>query len=630
MCGFIGFHHSDQCGSDEKRLIRESLTRIEHRGPDSSGEFHSPETHTHLGHARLSIIDLTSHGAQPMTGKRDTHLVFNGEIYNYAGVRGGVESYGFVGSSDTEVLLASLEVHGLTKTLQNIRGQFAFAWVSSSGEEVTLVRDRFGEKPLYYYVDERYLIYASELSAVVMVMRALGIGVEINPISARGFVLLGYIAGSESLVTGVKRLLPGHSAIFGRKTGIWKLYSNSPWSPAWEGDLDKRQVTKKELLDTLDLAVGEQLVSDVPIGTFLSGGVDSSIITALAKKHHPGPLHTFSIGFADQNLNESAFASVVSLHLDTIHHEILMTDDDALMAFEFLDKSFSEPLGDPSQLPTTFLAISARKQVTVALSGDGADELFFGYGRYERYLQLTAGKSRMLLAAAPLIAMSSQISARLLASSRALELARKAERISYIAKNLSSRKRLYLGLVGFLHLSLLNENSAVEPAMPIIFDEIESGLSIDKLRMIDLATYLTDDILVKVDRATMAASLESRAPFLDPRVSNLARSLSQENLFGDHELKHLLKDIARDLVPHEIVDRPKMGFGPPIDRWMRTIFCEWADVQLSDEQFWLEIGCSPNRIAEIWRDHRSGVSNQGTLLWNLCRLRHTSKTLFSI
>lgn len=623
MCGFLGLHVSRFDQNDHGALIRNSSHLLSHRGPDSEGHFASAITGTYLSHKRLRVIDLSEAAKQPFLGEDKSLLVFNGEIYNYLEISRKLTEYRWKSNSDTEVLAASLQLKGVEETLKNVRGQFAFSWTSADMNHVVIARDAFGEKPLYYFLEKGVLCYGSEIGAVRRVREALNLDTKVNRESAHQYLQIGYVSGHDSIFEGINRVLPGSVIEFHRGDVEWKMDNSYFWHRRWTGLPEYDPPTLLQVECSIEDAVLEQLVSDVPIGTFLSGGVDSSLITALAAKHRLDKLHTFSIGFPDRSYDESSFALAASEAIGTIHHAHVMSDFDAEESFTLLDRSFTEPLGDPSQLPTVYLAARAREYVTVALSGDGGDEFFFGYERYKRYINLT----RQLGLVRPVLDVAgsgiSRVASEMARKIGAGSLARRLERLNNFIKAVDKPQDRYMALVGYRHiLESLLTNDFFLPN-PTIGRNLETQEPFASLRSTDVYSYLSDDILVKVDRAAMAVSLESRAPFLDIRVTDMAAALSQKQLFGGGEPKHILKEIAAKYVPEAIIYRPKMGFGPPIDRWMRTIFASWAKEQLTDEFFWADLGIDPKKLSRFWQAHLTGDIEHGTYLWALARLRHT-------
>jgi asparagine synthase (glutamine-hydrolysing) len=646
MCGIAG-SVSARLGESRDALL--SIARamggaLVHRGPDDSGEFVDEALQLTLSHRRLSILDLSPLGHQPMSsGSGKLVICYNGEIYNYRELSSELEKRGtrFRGSSDTEVLLAALEEWGIEDTLSRLVGMFAFALWDKEARTLTLARDRLGEKPLYYGWNSGAFLFGSELKALCAYPSFAG---EIDRSALTLFMRHNYIPAPYSIYQNIFKLLPGSFLTLGLdalescpsgfcpwcKAGdagspqyYWRpgRILEEPWTP--EGD------APQQLERVLSESVRGQLVSDVPLGAFLSGGIDSSLIVALMQKASSSRIKTFSIGFSEAAYDEAPHAKLVAAHLGTEHTEWYVSPEDARSVIPRLPALFDEPFADSSQIPTFLVSQLARRSVTVSLSGDGGDELFCGYERYSwaasiwRIMRAMPAPLRSLVSAA-LRLPGSKNWERLFAGGALLKkwrLLHPGEKVLRLADLLGSpsRELLYRSMVSQWDNPEAVVIDSPEPASfltsPALWPQAKDFLS--QMMFFDLKTYLPDDILVKVDRASMAASLESRAPFLDHRVVEFALRLPTSLKLKGGQSKWILRELLSKYVPRKLFERPKMGFGVPIDSWLRGELREWADDLLSEERLRREGFFHPGPIREKWLAHRSGERNFHYPLWNV-------------
>jgi asparagine synthase (glutamine-hydrolysing) len=646
MCGLAG------CLELPGSLPEAELTRrvsrmadsLTHRGPDDSGAWADAETGIALGHRRLSIVDLSPSGSQPMRSHDGRYIIaFNGEIYNHTELRVVVESVApetrWRGHSDTEVFLCAIECWGVRGALKRSVGMFAFALWDRSQRKLHLVRDRLGEKPLYYGWMGRTLVFGSELKAL---RRHPGWGAEIDRDALALYLRHGYVPAPRSIYVGIQKLLPGSIATLSlgeahREPGK-ALDIELFWSPKTEaehGAGERFRGSAEEAVDRLEgllrAAVRNQMIADVPVGAFLSGGIDSSIIVALMQKESRQPVRTFTIGFHERAYDEAAHARAVAKHLGTDHDELYVTAREALQVVPSLPEIYDEPFADPSQIPTFLVARQARRQVTVCLSGDGGDELFGGYTRYRqgmriwRWLKpipplLRAGlasfTSSMLVPAAEGV----QRGARLLRLHRLMD-PRASDKLSKISDILGvdQPKAFYRSLLTHWRFPARTVSGSVEPYSILNHPDDWPALDgiAEQMMYLDTITYLPDDILVKVDRAGMACSLESRIPMLDHRVVEFAWSLPRQMKIAEDGGKWLLRQVLYRHVPRSLVDRPKMGFGVPVAEWLRGPLRAWAEALL-DRRLLEEEGffCVPE-IRTKWLEHVSGRKDWQFLLWDV-------------
>lgn len=644
MCGFAGFLGGvasyGQAG-DEAMLKRMADT-IANRGPDDAGYWSDPDHRVGLGHRRLSIVDLSPAGHQPMPSASSRYVIaFNGEIYNHLLLRQALEAAGqapaWRGHSDTETLLAGFDAWGIQGTVERAIGMFAFSvWDRQTGT-LTLGRDRIGEKPLYYgwqgQGDNAVFLFGSELKA----LRAHP-AFE-NNINRGALSLLlrhNYIPAPHSIYTGVAKLHPGSLLTVSLQQREPKVCSY--WSAAHiaeSGVANPFAGSPDQAVDALEAllkdAVRQQMMADVPLGAFLSGGVDSSTVVALMQAQSSRPVKTFSIGFHEEGYNEAEHAKAVARHLGTDHTELYVTAEQAMAVIPRLPSMYDEPFSDSSQIPTFLVSQLARQHVTVSLSGDAGDELFCGYNRY----QMTASLWRKL-AAAPLPLR--RIAARGLTSispqswnslagavtgllPQSVRFANTGDKLHKGAGVLASTSSdaLYLALVSHWHDPASVVIDGHEPATLLTDDAPPlAGLDdVQRMMGLDLLTYLPDDILVKVDRAAMAVSLETRVPFLDHRVVEFAWRLPQAMKLRDGETKWALRQVLYRHVPQALIERPKMGFGVPIADWLRGPLRDWAESLLDEARLRNEGFFNPAPVRRKWEEHLSGRRNWAYQLWDV-------------
>lgn len=614
MCGIAGRYNFRSRRPVDRDVVRAMTGLLSHRGPDGSG-IHV-EGDVGLGHRRLAIIDLTAHGAQPMTDGR-YWITYNGEIYNFPERRRELEAvgYSFRSTSDTEVILALYARHG-ADCVRHLRGMFAFAVWDSRERTLFLARDRLGKKPMYYRFDEDGIAFASEPKAF---LAEPSFQARPAPTAIAKYLAYQYVPSPLSAFEGVCRLAPAHDLLIGPDhAGEPRRY----WMLRYG---DKLEISEREaaveLRERLTEAVRIRLISDVPIGAFLSGGVDSSAVVALMAGLVNGPVRTFSIGFEESDHDERAYARLVAQRYGTEHREFVVRPD-ALAILPRLVWHYGEPYADSSALPTYYLAELTRRHVTVALNGDGGDETFAGYDRYRA--QLLAGRFDRLPRPA-LAALGA------LAASARLFRGRQADRIArFLDAAVEPAPQRYSRWICHFHPDLLEQICTPE-FLPIAtaspFEEIVTAFAhtdapdlLDATLDVDVRTYLPDDLLVKVDIATMAHGLEARSPLLDHEVMEFVARLPSHMKLRNGSAKWILKDALRDLLPPEVVERRKMGFGVPIEAWLRGELAGFtADILLSERA--IGRGYFRRRSVErLLAEHRDGVRSWHYQLWNLLML----------
>lgn len=609
--------------AEKAQVLAQSCQRIAHRGPDSHGFWEDRQADLAVAHVRLAILDLSPAGHQPMVSPCERYvLVLNGEIYNHLALRKRLEQSSLApawrGHSDTETLLACLSALGVQATLQACVGMFAFAVWDRATQGLTLARDRMGEKPLYYGFSGSAMVFASELKALMPIP---GFGAELSREALTLLMRHNYIPAPWSIYQGIFKLPPGTWVTIGA-ADVRSRHLPDPqayWSALEAADsasssllsFDSDAQAADALEAVLSEAVSGQMLADVSLGAFLSGGIDSSTIVALMQKQSMSPVRTFCIGFHEKGYNEAEHAKAVASHLGTDHTELYVTAQDALAIVPHLADMYDEPFADSSQIPTALVMRMARQHVTVALSGDGGDELFGGYSRYLRVRRWWAQFGRIPRLARTPLGMVMSASAQL--------PGRGAWRgkVGKMGGMLRARTHgdFYRHFVSYWNQPADIVIGGHQPPTP--FSQAMSGSTLDAMMKLDAITYLPDDILVKVDRAAMAVSLETRVPMLDHRVYEFAWSLPARYKVRQNTGKWLLRQVLYRHVPQAMVDRPKRGFSVPLAAWLRGPLAPWADALL-DEQRLREQGLfEPAQIVHKWREHRSGHRDWSSHLWGV-------------
>jgi asparagine synthase (glutamine-hydrolysing) len=641
MCGIAGFVGGNWSSErDISATLGRMVASLRHRGPDHSATWTDPDANVAFTHNRLAILDLSPAGNQPMDSSTGRYvIVYNGEIYNHLELRRELAGSGFHhnwrGHSDTETLLAAIESWGTRAALEKARGMFAFAFWDKSTRELTLARDRLGEKPLYYgrqRIDGPFL-FGSELKAIA---QHDGFSREIDRQALTLLLRYNYIPAPFSIYRGIAKLRPGCFLVL--KPGNAEPVIEEYWSAASvaeQGVAHPLQLSEGEATDELERllrdSIRQQMIADVPIGAFLSGGVDSSAVAALMQELSTRPVKTFTIGFREKGYDEAEHAKAVARHLGTEHTELYVTPDEARAVIPELPHIYDEPFADSSQIPTHLVSSLAREQVTVALSGDGGDELFGGYTRYVLTSELwdrissipkpiRAGAARALMMVPPSAwtKLGTAVGGILPQIAR---LGRLGDRIHKGAPLLRSDNaaELYCGMVSLwrdpasIVIGASEPRSEVTGAAPPL-----TGLgAIEWMMALDMLGYLPNDILVKVDRAAMAVSLETRVPYLDHRIVEFAWRLPFKFKVKDTQSKWILRQLVYRHVPKHLIERPKMGFGVPIGSWLRGPLREWAEELLNQRRMADEGYFRPGPIRRIWEAHLSGrVDNQHSL-WTI-------------
>lgn len=645
MCGLTGFvdFRRDRPAAELIQQARAMARRIKHRGPDDSGEWADAEIGVAFGFRRLSIIDLSAAGHQPMHSASGRYVMqFNGEVYNFESIRRELDAAGLApswrGHSDTEVMLAAIEAWGLEAAVKRFIGMFAIALFDRRERVLRLVRDRFGVKPMYVGWSGRVLLFGSELKALRAHPAFEG---RIDRNALAQYMRHNYIPEPWSIYESIGKLRPGCIFSFSCESYESAKASGAP-EPYWSAreaveraKSDPFRGTEAEAAEQLEGllrdAVSLRMISDVPLGVFLSGGIDSSLVAALMQEQSSRPVKTFSIGFHEEGFDEATHAKAVARHLGTDHTELYLTADEALDVVPKIPDLYDEPFADSSQVPTYLVSWMARRDVTVALSGDGGDELFGGYNRYflGRELWRRTGwipKGVRTLVAEKLKSRSPESwetffskLARVLPTSRLPQ--RPADKLLKAAEVLgaASGEELYLGLVSqwrqpteLVPGSTELVTALTDPTRRPLLHELG-----ERMMFLDAITYLPDDILVKVDRASMGVSLEAREPLLDHRLFEFAWRLPLPMKIRGGEGKLVLRELLFKRVPAALVERPKMGFGIPIDRWLRGPLRDWAEELLSERSLEAHGMLDSKRVRRAWTEHLTGTRNWQYQLWTV-------------
>lgn len=631
MCGIAGLWLPNAFATGAQALPA-MLAAIRHRGPDANGVWPDEPAGLLMGHARLSILDLSEAGAQPMVSASGRYvIVFNGEIYNHLAVRAELETLSaqcWLGHSDTETLLTAIETWGLEASLQRCVGMFALAVWDTQTQMLQLARDRLGEKPLYYCYQDGQLAFASELKALRL---APGFTGQVDREALCLLLKDGYVPAPKTIYAGVSKLLPGQIMTLGCVNGVVGApETHIYWSfdqVCAAGQADSFAGSDTSAVDTLDAAISEsvrgQMLADVPLGAFLSGGVDSTTIVAMMQAASSQPIKTFSIGFNEEGYSELAHARAVAEHLKTDHTELVVTPEDALAVIPQLPEIYDEPFADVSQIPTYLVSRLAKTKVTVSLSGDGGDELFCGYNRYvwgERVWRKVARlplSFRRALASVVLRVPAARWDQLLRLVNRVLPQRQRFKTVGNKLHRLATALGAANGAAFYEALTAkwLNPERVVLGSAPLGQPPGAVDLSVAEMMAMDTRSYLPDDILVKVDRAAMACSLETRLPLLDHRVVALAWRLPAHLKLRDGEGKWVLKQVLDRYVPRALMARPKMGFDVPLDSWLRGPLRAWAESLLSAERLQREGYFDVAQVRRKWAEHLSGRSNWQGQLW---------------
>ena len=647
MCGIAGF-----LSTDNKFFLRnlKNLDKIKdvlyHRGPDDNGIWHNNDELVAFAHTRLSIQDLSSAGHQPMKSSSGRYLmVYNGEIYNHLDLREKIKSLDkdktWKGNSDTETLLSSFDYWGIQKTLSLCSGMFSIAVWDIQTKELTLIRDRFGEKPLYFGLVKNNFIFGSELKVF---KKITSFDNEISRDSLNLFLRFAYVPAPRSIYQNIYKLLPGAmlkitkdhlDKMINTKVNTYEKFRINKWWHAKE--VFNLQSTKmysnedkaiKDTEEVLTKSIKSQLISDVPVGTFLSGGIDSSIVSTLMQKNLSTKIKTFTIGFENKYYDESIYAKKIANYLGTEHNELILSQNETLNIIPTLHKVYDEPFADSSQIPTILISQFAKEKITVALTGDGGDELFGGYNRYIFLKNFWKMLSIFPFSLRKGFAQSlDMLPVEFLNKFNFIFNFISKSKVSFFGDKVSkfSHKMKFVKNLDDLFLSLLstyqNPNSLVlnsHDNSKQIFDYKKNLNYSDYesfMMFVDSQTYLSDDILCKVDRAAMSVSLETRVPFLDKNVIEHAWRIPTNMKIKNKESKWILKQILNKHIPRNYTERPKMGFGIPLGDWLRDKLKEWSETLLEENKLKNQGYFNHVEVRKLWSEHQSKKRDWSGVLW---------------
>ena len=629
MCGIAGYVGKT---SYPYNCLGEMAKAINHRGPDDRGTWYNEDEEIGLAHARLSILDLSSAGHQPMHSvSKNFVLVFNGEIYNHKVLRSELEliaQRNWLGHSDTETLLVAIDHWGLEKTLKKAKGMFAIALWDKRNKNLSLACDRIGEKPLYYgWVNDQF-VFASELKSIKKFPEFKNL-IDRNSLAL--FLRFNSIPAPHSIYQDIYKLEPGQIIQLNAESKKVKKFNFWSTEEVYnKGNLSQISGTPKEIVDQLEVvlskAVSSQMQSDVPLGAFLSGGIDSSTIVALMQSQSDSQVNTFTIGFNAKEYDEAKHARMVANHIGTNHFEMYVSERDALDIIPDLPNIYDEPFADSSQIPTYLVSKFAKQEVTVALSGDAGDELFGGYNRYvfaeKMFSKIMKGpiSIRQLISSA-IFTMTEEKWNTLLnnfLSERFADIGHKLHKVANVLPAKSIRD-MHFKLVSQIQNPsdwLLNANEYKTSLNDDTKRFVELN-PIEQMMAYDLITYLPTDILTKVDRAAMAVSLETRVPFLDLNVIEFSASLPMEFKIRNGVTKWALREVLYKHVPKDLIERPKMGFGVPLAEWLRGPLQDWAESLLDEKRLHQEGFFDVEFVRNKWLEHLSGKRNWHHQLWNV-------------
>ena len=632
MCGIAGALNS-AAGSREtlERGVAAMADSIAHRGPDDHGVWSDPEAGVAIAHRRLSIVDLSPAGHQPMSSADGRYtVVFNGEIYNFAAIREELVAAGctFRGGSDTEVLLQAVCNWGVEAAIDRSWGMFGLALWDGHERVLHLVRDRLGKKPIYYGWQGDTFLFGSEL-------KALAVHPKFRRDMDRGamslFLQYGYVPNPLCIYRGFAQLEPGHFVRLAFDPAPGQMPQSRPY---WDlPEPTPEPADPEEAEETLDRLLRDatrlRMRADVPMGAFLSGGIDSSTVVALMQAQSSDRVRTYSIGFSEAAYDEAGYAKDVAKHLGTLHTEMYVSSDDARDLIPAIPTLYDEPFADSSQLPTYLLCKLTRQHVTVALSGDGGDELFGGYERYFTFSDRWPLRRRRLRPVRPLVAGALDATPALAwqAAARIAPARIRGKITPQRAKRYAARFRAATGHDYYRHLmEQWPPNTLRRPPAPrrrAFLDRVDIDHCGDPflgMTYADMGSYLPDDILVKVDRASMAVSLESRVPLLDHRIVEYAATLPLDLKRRGRTGKWLLRQVLDRYVPQALIDRPKQGFGPPINEWFRGPLRAWGEDLLNDHETVVSELVDLSAARDVWREHQTSDADHSYRLWTVLML----------
>ncbi len=633
MCGITGILAKNKVNQS---IIHSMTDQLRHRGPDQKNHWINNDHSVLLGHTRLSILDLSINGLQPMISSTGRYVItYNGEIYNHLSLRKKLKFTDWKSTCDTETILQFVEEYGFEKTLESINGMFAFAIWDRHLKKLFLARDRIGEKPLYYGFMKNKFIFSSELKPIKKNFKK---DLILDRKAIHIFLQKGYIPHPFSIFKNIYKLEPGSFLIVNKdKISIQenKKYFNIKNITKNENIVNRSfEFYKTQTFNLLEDSVKKQMLSDAPIGAFLSSGIDSSIICSLMQKNSINKINTFTIGFEDQNFNEANIAKSISNFLGTNHQELFLSKNDLLNIIPNITSVYDEPFADSSQIPTIFLSSLASKSVKVALTGDGADELFGGYQRYSIISQFIKISSLLKI---PISLLFKIIKGNTIYGFLNLINNIYPKFFNYPIQKQKIDKLVNLFSVKhqnsyeiLMNNFLINQNIVLhnnENFSNKIYNDAKSPLN---FMLIDLQDYLPNDVLCKVDRAAMYNSLETRAPFLDNQILSFSQQIPEKYKINKNNNKIILRSIQRDLYPQNLCSSKKIGFGVPLDYWLKNDLTEWVNNIVNDSSIEKQNILNKNTILKRWYDFKNGNNESGLSIWYICILQSWLNDFFSI
>ena len=635
MCGLVGYWDK-RVNYDPEVVLTTMSDQIHYRGPDDSGIWVSSDHKIGIAHRRLSIIDLSENGHQPMLSPNKRYIIaFNGEIYNYQTLRKQLnnEGYFFKGNSDTEVLLIAIQAYGIKEAVLKCIGMFAFSLWDDLEKKLYLVRDRLGIKPLYYGIVNDCFFFSSELKPL---LKHPKFSANIDHNALELYFRYNYVPAPYSIFSGINKLLPASIATISEDNITIDKYWN----------IDKYMLDEKsEIFDLMNFkyivseAVKMRMIADVPLGVFLSGGIDSTLVTAIMQEESHNPVSTFTVGFQEKHYNEAGYAKKIATYLGTNHHQLILSTSEAQSIIENIADIYDEPFADSSQIPTYLLAKFAKTKVKVCLSGDGGDETFAGYNRYlfanrnwetftntPKLLKKGFGKVLNRIKPERVNQINHLLSYVLPQKYHFKDLSNKIVKLASIM-NCTNASELYNKLIYQWHQSPLSFEITHDALLPNYKWENQLNL-IENMMRIDTNAYLPDDILTKLDRATMNVSLEARVPLLDYRVVEYAWKLPLQEKLSKFQTKIALRNLVYQYVPKKLLDRPKTGFGIPLDSWLRKDLKNWAQDLLSKDALKEHGLLDQEKIHTVFKQHLSGYNKQNQL-WSALMFQAWYQNYFS-
>ena len=637
MCGISGFIIQKPTPIFTLDSLKKMVSTLSHRGPNNKGYWNNLNETQFIGHTRLSIMDLSDNGNQPMISSSGRYVIsYNGEIYNHWDIRKQInrlKKTSWNGTSDTETILEAIETFGLIGTTQKIHGMFSICIIDKKKNLLHLIRDKFGEKPLYYGFSNNNFLFASELKAIVSLPNFKK---NIDKKSLNYFFNFSYIPEPYSIYKNISKLLPGTVLTFDLSTN--KIINNEKFNTFCEDD--NIQITEKNAVEKFDhilnLAVKDSMTSDVEVGSFLSGGIDSSLITSVMQSQSSKQIKTFSIVFEDLKYDEKYYSRNISKYLGTDHNEILINSKDMIDISKKIPEIYDEPFADSSQIPTVLISQFASKKVKVILSGDGADEFYGGYNRYIAFskmnkflkycpynLRYALGKIISLIPLQLLTYMEIILGKLFLQNRSVTQLDDKIKKLGFIFMNSKTITDIYFSIISLSENTsdLLNHENAYSE-----IDEIKEKISshfnkdkdlVENVMLADQNMYLTGDILHKVDRASMHFSLETRMPFLNPNIINFSSKLNMNMKIRRNTGKFLLREVLKKYIPEKYINRPKMGFSIPLNEWLKGPLKKWSMDKLNLNNIKQEGYLNDMQVKYYLENHFSGKKDFSRELWNI-------------